>query len=198
MKNHSLTIEISLSSSMFNIQSKLNILPYIIVIITLVAILFTYPLMTYPYDIYAHLIAIDESYNNLPNSTSIPNARLIWHDIWGKIFYIFNIDNMPFLRARIIHIVQSYLAIFFLYYFSKVILRNLFHQITPTSLFFLSFWSTIIWFTLFASIVGVDHQVWNQFYSVNYQITLPLFWYMSALTLVLLLENPSIKKKIFF
>jgi len=63
---------------------------------------------------------------------------------------------------------------------------------------YLSLWSTFIWLTIFATASGTYHQVWMMWYSINYQIALPLFWYMTALTLVLLLEETSVWEKLFF
>ena len=171
----------------------------LLIIFILLAIPFTYPLLTYPYDIYAHLIAIDEKYHQLANTTSIPENRLVWHTLWSNLFLFLHIDNDPFLRAKIIHIVQSYVALFSLFYFSQVVIRNLFKKAKSSDTTTLALWSTIIWFTIYATKVGYDHQIWNQFYSVNYQITLPLFWYITALTLVIFLEKTShIKKFILF
>ena len=50
----------------------------------------------------------------------------------------------------------------------------------------------------FATHSVYHHLLWNLWYSVNYQITLALFWYMTGLTLVLILEETSWRKKLFF
>ncbi len=158
-------------------------------------LLLTNPFLRYPYDIFYHLISIDKYYETL----AIPNGRHLWHFIWAKFFYIFDISNSEVLfRAKIIHILQTYMAFFAVYYFSKVVIRNVFKKIDAIALKYLSFWSVVIWFSIFATFSMNYHLVWNLWYSVNYQITLPLFWYLSALTLVLFLENITIKKKIFF
>jgi hypothetical protein len=103
-----------------------------------------------------------------------------------------------FLRAKIIHVVQTLISAGALYYFSNVVLRNIFKKNSPDTLRWLSLWSMLIWFTIFATYSGAYHQVWTMWYSVNYQITLPLFWYMLGLTLVLILEETSWKIKLFF
>lgn len=172
---------------------------YVLIALGLVAVLFTNPFLKYPYDAIAHLISIDELYHDMPSTTSIPYERLIWHRFWAELFTVFHIDSSEFiLRAKIIHTIQTYIAFFSLYYFSKVIFRNIFRDIPLTTLRYLSLWSVVIWLSIFATF-SVNYQlIWSFWYSVNYQITLPLFWYITALTLVLFLEETSLKKKIFF
>ena len=168
---------------------------YFLLALSLITILFTYPFMRYPYDIYYHLIHIDKFYD----VSEAPNDRFLWHFLWAKIFYFFSIPNSEiFFRAKIIHVLQTYLAFFAVFFFSKVIIKNVFNQINKIILNYLSLWSVIIWFSIFATF-SVHYQLaWSLWYSVNYQITLPLFWYMTALTLILFLEETSIQKKIFF
>lgn len=177
-----------------------NFIFYFSIFLALVLVLFTTPFLHYPYDIYAHLISIDEIYNNENKiTTSIQSKRLSWHHSWAKLFYYMDLDSTQmFLRAKIIHILQTYVALFSIYYFSKVVIRNIFKNISKITLKWLSVWSIIIWITIFATFSGYYHQTWIMWYSVNYQITLPLFWYIAALTLVLLLEKTSWKVKLFF
>ena len=173
---------------------------YIVVIVGYVLVFFSEPFLRYPYDIFAHLIAIDEKYHNLPGTTtSIQPGRLVWHTIWAKIFQVFHIDSIDFLlRAKIIHVVQTYISLFSIYYFSHVVLRNLFINISDIALKYLSLWSLLIWVTIFATFSMYYHLIWTLWYSVSYQITLPLFFYIVALTLVLFLEEVSFAKKMFY
>jgi len=173
---------------------------YILVLFGLATVLLTTPFLRFPYDAIAHLIAIDEMYHDAAiTSTSIPNGRLIWHNIWARIFYIFDITSLDFLlRAKIIHVVQTFVALFSVYYFSHVVIRNIFYNIPKITLQYLSLWSVLIWFSIFATFSMHYQLIWNLWYSISYQITLPLFWYITALTLVLFLEDISIRKKIFF
>ena len=144
---------------------------------------------------YYHLIHIDRFYD----TTSIPSGRFIWHFFWAKIFHFFNIPNSEvFFRAKIIHIVQTYIAFFSVYIFSKVVIRNTFKEIDKTLLKYLSLWSIVIWFTIFATFSMYYHLVWNLWYSVNYQVTLPLFLYITALTIIVFLEKRSWVLKLFY
>jgi len=76
--------------------------------------------------------------------------------------------------------------------------RNLFQNTSRIILKYLSFWSVLIWLSIFATFSIKYQMVWTLWYSVNYQISLPLFWYITALSIVLLFEDTSKTKKIFF
>jgi len=195
---------------------------YSMIILGLVSILFTHPFLRYPYDIIYHLIIIDDLYMQITHPVQkivgigiddiysmIPSggyepivlqrARFIWHYLWAELFVWMDIDSTQmFLRAKIIHLVQTFISVFSLYYFSKVVIRNTFKAIDTHMIQWLALWSVVIWLSIFATFSGAYHQVWMMWYSVNYQISLPLFWYMTALTLVLLLEETTWKTKLFF
>ena len=141
-----------------------------------------------------HLIAIDNF-----NYSQVPGARDIWHDIWRQLFALFSIDQSQILlRARIIHITQTILSFFAIYLFSKVIVRNIFTKIDPLTLNYMAYWSTLIWFTIFATFSMFYHHIWILWYSVNYQITLPLAWYITALTIIILFESKGWRVKLFY
>lgn len=166
----------------------------------LMLILFMHPFLRYPFDIYAHLIAIDEMYHGADKTTTgIQHGRLLWHELWANIFSFLHIDSSKlFLRAKIIFVFQTFFNLFAIYYFSQVILRNLFVHDDNAIFKYIALWSSLIFFTLFATTSGPYHLIWTFWYSVNYQITLGLFWYITALTIVLFIEDVSMKKRIFF
>lgn len=195
---------------------------YIFVFIGFLAVLYTNPFLRYPYDMIHHLIVIDDIYMQLVNPTKkfigiwandiyimmptgeyeslkLLSPRYIWHNVWSEFFVWLHIDSTQMiLRAKIIHVIQIYVTLFSIYFFSKVVIRNIFKEIPLNTLNYLSLWSTVIWLTIFATSSAYYHQIWIMWYSINYQITLPLFWYIVALTLVLLVEDTSWKKKLFF
>jgi len=195
---------------------------FIVIILGFVALLSTHPFLRYPYDMIHHLIIIDDIYLQLLHplqkvigiwtndnyimiqtkeyeSFQLARPRYLWHYLWAEIFTILQIDSTQIiLRAKIIHIVQVSISVASIYYFSNVILRNIFKNISISPLRWLSLWSVFIWLTIFATFSATYHQVWIMWYSVNYQITLPIFWYILALTVVLLIEDTSWKIKLFF
>ncbi|SFV53952.1 hypothetical protein MNB_SV-9-660 [hydrothermal vent metagenome] len=151
--------------------------------------------MRYPYDMWAHLIAIDNPYDY----TTIPEARELWHLIWRNIFNFIGISSSDILlRAKIIHIVQSLISFGTVYLFSLVVIRNIYKKSDKLHHKYMAYWSTVIWFTIFSTFSMYYHHTWIMWYSISYQITLPLFWYITALTIIIYLENPSLKLKIFY
>lgn len=201
---------------------KCNALFYFVLLLGLTVLLYTHPFLRYPYDMIHHLIVMDDIYMQLIDpmqkhvgiwindiyimiptekyeSLVLDRPRYLWHYMWAEVFACLNIDSTQMiLRAKIIHIVQTMISFASIYYFSHVVLRNVFKDMPTTQLRWLSLWSVLIWLSIFATFSGLYHQVWIMWYSVNYQITLPLFWYMLGLTLVLLLEKTSWKIKLFF
>ncbi len=177
-----------------NYIDKKTIFYYLLLFATLGALFATQPFLRYPYDMWEHLIAIDEF-----RLANIPLERSIWHSFWRKAFVFFSIDpSQIFLRAKIIHTTQILFSFFAIYLFSKVIIRHIFTHIDLFSLRYMAYWSTLIWFTIFATFSMHYHLVWTLWYSIGYQITLPLFWYILALTIILLFEPISWKLKAFY
>jgi len=160
---------------------------------TLVSILFTNPFLKFPYDMFTHLQLIDEQ----SLAHSIPKGRGVWHYFWAQIFHFLHIDCTEiFTRAYIIHYVQSITSFLMLFYFSKVLLRNLFSDILFIDLNYLAYWATIIWFIILSTESGYYHQVWILWYSINYQISLPLTLLMTGLTMSFLFESLSYRIKL--
>jgi len=168
---------------------------YLLLFLTVGIIFLTNPFLIYPYDIYTHLGWMD----NQDIVKSQPSARETWHYAWASIFNTLHIDRSEiFLRAYIIHFVQVITIFFTILYTSKIIIRNLFTDILDIETNTLAYWSTIIWFTMFATYSTNHIQVWILWYSVNYQITLPLALLAMALSISLVLEENSIKKKFIY
>jgi hypothetical protein len=143
-----------------------------------------------------HLSRVEYFYSHDFSLFEIKNKAL-WHYIWGSAFKIFDVEDVLF-RAKVIHVVQTLISFFVMYFTSKVIIRHLFKDIEDVVLKFLSLWSVIIWFTIYATYSVAYHQVWIMWYSINYQITLVIFWYIFALSLILVVQKLSIGKSLFY
>lgn len=168
---------------------------YLLFTLTIISIFFTNPLLIYPYDVYTHLQWIDIQ----NNAVSVPKVRYVWHYVWANIFQFLHIETTQiFLRAYVIHFTQVLTIFLILFYFSRVIIRNLFIQLTPIESNYLAYWATMIWFTIFATYSVNQHQVWILWYSVNYQISLPLTLLITGLSVSLALEHLSLKIKIIY
>jgi len=169
---------------------------YLLVSTTILVLLFTHPFMRYPYDIWEHLFIIDSHYDNLVN---MPEVRKIWHKIWTFIFDIIDIENREILlRAKIIHSIQLVLSLTAVFIFARVVIRLIFTTIEKLTSNYMAYWATLIWLTIYATHSMHYHQVWILWYSVNYQITLPLFWYDMALILMVLFEVQKPLLKTFY
>ncbi len=167
----------------------------ILIALAMGVIFVSHPFMRYPYDMWAHLISIDNSYDY----TSIPKVRRVWHLIWRWIFNSLSISRGDILlRAEIIHTTQTLISFWAIYLFSLVVIRNLYTTIESLHHHYMAYWSTIIWFTIFATFSTYYHHTWIMWYSISYQITLPLFFYITALTLILFLEDNSLLKRLFY
>ena len=64
---------------------------------------------------------------------------------------------------------------------------------------FLSLFAVLLWFIGNGTFSVEYQQSWIMWYSVNYQgLTIPLFWYSVALTLILFYQESTLKKRTFF
>ena len=168
--------------------------------ILLIFVFLSHPFLKIPYDVWDHLIKIRNIYDHgncylyWPDD---PSFMCLWHFLWAGLFKIFSIND-TFVRARIIHVSQSILAAGAIYYFSSTVYRILRPDIEKFHLNILSWIAVLLWFIGNGTHSIVHQQSWIMWYSVSYQgLTLPLFWYMSAITLQYFFENPS-KSRIIF
>jgi len=179
--------------SLIQIDKSYNLF-YLIFGLFIVAIFFSNPFLKIPYDMWYHLSRVEYFFSHDVFILEVKNKEL-WPYIWGGIFKIFGIEDVLF-RAKIIHIVQALISFFVIYFTSKVVIQNLFRKIDALALKYLSLWSTIIWFTIYATFSVAYHQVWIMWYSINYQITLIMFWYIFALSLLLVAQKQSLSKSL--
>ena len=168
--------------------------------ILLIFVFLSHPFLKIPYDVWDHLIKIRNIYDHgncylyWPDD---PSFMCLWHFLWAGLFKIFSIND-TFVWARIIHVSQSILAAGAIYYFSSTVYRILRPDIEKFHLNILSWIAVLLWFIGNGTHSIVHQQSWIMWYSVSYQgLTLPLFWYMSAITLQYFFENPS-KSRIIF
>ena len=172
-----------------------NYLFYALLIIILMLLLGINPFLKYPFDMYAHLEGIDKQYS----ANSLSGHRVLWYWIWAKIFHLFSIDNSQvFLRAYFIHYSQILISFGGVFYFSYIFIKNFFKNIDKLSIKYLALWSTLIWFTVYATNSMGIHQVWILWYSINYQITLVIVLVMLGLTISIFYENQKFIYKIFY
>jgi len=166
---------------------------YLLLLATFISILLTNPFLRFPYDIWWQLMTIDDIYR----FHKIPSIRRLWFYFWANFFIFFSIHDF-FMRAKIIHVIQTTISLSAVFIFSKVLMRNLFEKIPKITLNYLSYWAMITWLTIYATFSMYYHHVWIMWYSVSYQITLAFFWYCTALTLIVFFERKSWPIKVFY
>lgn len=190
-------------------------------------ILLSNPFLRIPYDPVRHLISIvslhddGECFGFWPEDKG---TRCFWYRIWAGIFKLSRINDF-FIWAKIIHVSQFILSAVILYYFSKIVLtilikspshhllqsgtsegfttsgnaNNNVNELRTIQIKFLSLFSVFLWFVGNGTFSMEYQQAWIMWYSVTYQgLSIPLFWWSTALTLKLFYEESTYKKKIFF
>lgn len=167
-------------------------------------ILLTNPFLKIPYDVWEHLIRIASFHDEGKSFIFWPENRAdsmyLWHWFWGMFFRIIHINDL-FLWAKIIHTLQFSLAFFAVFYFSKTAIQIIKPDIKKILNYYFSLISVLLWFIGNGTYSVAYQQAWVMWYSVNYQgMTIPLFWYITALTLRLFYEEnlPQEKAKLFF
>ena len=177
-----------------------NIIFFSLIAAAFLFILLSNPFLRTPFDPWDHLLRIVSFHDEgkcfyfWPGNTC--PERILWHELWARVFKIIGINNI-FLWAKIIHVFQFILAAVVIFYFSKTVLTIVTNEKETTHLNFLSIFSTSLWF-IGNGTFSEFQQSWIMWYSVAHQgLTIPLFWYITALTIKIFYETLTIKKGIF-
>jgi hypothetical protein len=159
--------------------------------------LFSYPMLFPGYDFELHLFYIEKpqhTYNNF------------WHICWNVIFEFFRIEESTQSRALIIHRTQTFISILLLSLSSYIFFDITFGKLDTHTKIQLSLISVIFWFTMHGTyssprgewrFIAKHTLSWLQWYSVNYQISLP-FAIFGSMTFLKLIESQSYRKFIWF
>jgi hypothetical protein len=149
-----------------------------IVIIGIVFIASSHPMMKSRFDIWQHVGNIDMLVLN-------PDAKIVrsnWHATWAFLFRVLGINDI-FTYAVIIHRVQFILNCIIIYSAAFLLFAALLPTIELDNnksnrkqwLSGLAISSLCVWLTAIGT-VSTFQQAWIMWYSVNYQITLPLLF----------------------
>jgi hypothetical protein len=156
-----------------------------VVLVGLVFIASSYPMMKLRFDIWQHVGNIDILVFN-------PDAKIVrsnWHSTWAFVLRALGAKDV-FEYAVIIHRAQFVLNCVIIYFASRL----LFSALLPTAdimngrsdvsrkhwLSSLAISSVLVWLTVIGT-VSFFQQAWIMWYSVNYQITLPILFLALAL-----------------
>jgi hypothetical protein len=151
----------------------------------LIFIASSYPMMKLRFDIWQHIGNIDILVFN-------PDAKVFrsnWHSTWAFVLKVIGAKDV-FEYAVIIHRVQFILNCIIIYFSSKL----LFSALLPTAEILnsksyasrkhwvssLAISGVLVWLTVIGT-VSTFQQAWIMWYSVNYQITLPILFLALAL-----------------
>ena len=175
---------------------------YLIIGATLLFVSLSNPFFKIPYDPWFHVLKIaslhDEGKSFIFWPEDLKNQRYYWHLIYAVIFKTIGINNI-FLWAKVIHVFQFLLAFVTLFYFCMTVFKILFPDEDKTRLQYLTLVSVVFWFIGNGTFSVQYQQAWIMWYSVTYQgLTIPLFWYITALTLKIFYENDSQKNILFY
>ena len=102
-----------------------NIIFFSLVAAAFLFILLSNPFLRTPFDPWDHLLRIVSFHDEgkcfyfWPGNTC--PERILWHELWARVFKITGINNI-FLWAKIIHVLQFILAAVVIFYFSKTVL----------------------------------------------------------------------------
>ena len=158
---------------------------------TLLAFTQTHPMMHIGFDIWHHLDQIEVLVQN-------PQAEVLrptWYQFWAWVFRTTGVESV-FTRANIIHITQTLLTLLMVFASARIILRCTLPAPAGSSLSkahslelnYLAFGSVLIWLISCATFSIYQHHVWLVWYSVNYQITLPAYLLLCAISMSLIVE----------
>lgn len=147
----------------------------------LVLVLASHPMMYPGFDVWIHMARM---------AHGEPGWK-IWYDVWREVFALFKIDNV-FDRALLVHRVQVLLTVGMVGLSAYWVLVTVFHRtaVKRTTLVLQALCAVWIWLIMHGTVstpVGGDRPFWQSWllwYSVNYQIALPVY-FLSAAALLL-------------
>lgn len=150
-------------------------------------ILSSYPMMRPGIDIWVHLGLIQD-FNKI-NPSAYPPSRVHWHEVWHHVLRQIGVSEI-FASALVIHRIQ-FLAVYSLIASSSYILLDLLLRrvaVEKSTLYLASLLSSALWLCMTGTRSHAHDgfelvQSWMIWYSVNYQISLPLVIFAIAIAL---------------
>lgn len=140
----------------------------------------SYPFMYPGYDVWWHMGAIDTAHLKGELGS---NKRFVWHAAWNQLFS--SLPAMSFFeRALAVHRAQFVLSACLIWLSSYWVLHAIFHRakLSQGVLFLLALLGAFIWFSMhgtqsvamFGGRESAAMMSWISWYSINYQIALPM------------------------
>jgi hypothetical protein len=149
--------------------------------ITFIAL--SFPMMKLRFDIWQH---IDQINSYVIDANANVTSRAVWLKMWAYVFRFLNINDI-FTYAVVIHRVQFVLCCSAIYFAAKQLFAALLVFDDSESeiekkqwLSSLALSSVAVWLTIIGTF-SFFQQAWIMWYSVNYQITLPMLFLVLGL-----------------
>jgi hypothetical protein len=167
----------------FSLQPKVQAHPAVTWVLLGLMVLFalnSYPMLYPGYDFQHHL-------SNIRAVTYLANND--WHQAWAFVFQWLQVPDVDTTRALIIHRTQTLLTFGLLLASAHLFLGVALPMLGAHARLQLAVVATVVWLMMhgtYSSPAGEPHYSarhvlsWLQWYSVNYQITLPMFFFGSA------------------
>jgi hypothetical protein len=167
----------------FSLQPKVQAHPAVTWVLLGLMVLFalnSYPMMYPGYDFEHHL-------SNIRAVSSLANND--WHQAWAFVFQWLQVPDVDTTRALIIHRTQTLLTLGLLLTSAHLFLGVALPKLGAHARLQLAVVATVVWLMMhgtYSSPAGEPHYSarhilsWLQWYSVNYQIALPMFFFGSA------------------
>lgn len=163
-------------------------------------ILLSNPFLKIPYDIWDHLLRIasihDESRSFVFFPEELGYYRPIrpWHKAWAMVFRQIGINDL-FIWAKVIHSIQFLFVLGLMLYAIGIIINYLVPSLKKEHGKWLSLLAFLLWMVGNGTYSEEYQQSWLIWYSVTHQaITVPLFWFMIALS-VRIISRPETEGK---
>lgn len=159
-------------------RNSYRLLFWTILFLGLTFIVLSFPMMKLRFDIWQH---IDQIRSYVIDANANVTSRAVWLKMWAYVFRFLNINDI-FTYATVIHRVQFVLSCTAIYFAAKQLFKALLMFDEGESAIEKKQWlsslalsSVVVWLTVIGTF-SFFQQAWIMWYSVNYQITLPMLF----------------------
>lgn len=175
-----------------------SIIFWIFIVGGLLLILSSFPMMKLGFDIWDHVRYLRLAVEDPSLIATLPKKQ--WYLVWASLFRLLDVTDI-FTYATVIHRTQFILCCVMVYIAAK----QLFSALLPLKstiadennwLSSMALSSVLVWLTMIGTF-SFFQQAWIMWYSVNYQITLPMLFLTISLCVNLLAIQQSREQLIF-
>jgi hypothetical protein len=164
----------------------------------LLLILSSFPMMKLGFDIWDHVRYLRLAVEDPSLIATLPKKQ--WYLVWAYLFRLFDVTDI-FTYATVIHRTQFILCCVMVYVAAKQIFSALLPLKSTIAgennwLSSMALSSVLVWLTMIGTF-SFFQQAWIMWYSVNYQITLPMLFLAVSLCVNLLAIRQSREQLIF-